>query len=152
MQRVTLERTLATTRLNVALYCSVTATVQAFIDWDGRRIRDERVLLTEQVKQLQAINQQQAEELTHNKFTIDVYMERIADLKQAFQSASSVQPAPATASGAHLPTHQEMGGHARLPTASPPFPSSMATPDSRSTPSVLTPVKGLTPQPPTHYR
>ncbi len=81
------------------------------------------------------------------KFTIDVYMEKIVDLKQASQSASSVQPASAAPSGTQLPTHQEMGGHVRLPTASALFPLSMAKSDSRTTPPVLTPVKGLAHRP-----
>ena len=99
------------------------------------------------MEQLQAVNKQQAEELTCTKFNIDVYMENIADLKQMSQSAGSMQPALATSSGTQLPTHQEMGSHVRLPTVSAPFPSSLATPNSRSTPPVLTPGRGLAPRP-----
>ena len=98
------------------------------------------------MRQLQAVNQQQAEKVAYANITVDVCMEKIAALWQASASIGSAQSSHATPLGVQLPTHQEMGGHVRLPTASGPIPSSMATPNSLSVPLALTPIGGLPPR------
>ena len=116
------------------------------LNQDSIRIRNERVKLTEQVKQLQAVNKQQADDLAHANFTIDVCREQLVNLRQTPQSTSSMPQTPATLLGTQLPTHQEMGGYVRLPTASGPCPLSVAMPDSLSVPTSLTPMRDADPR------
>ncbi len=114
------------------------------LDRDCIQIHNGRAQLKEQVKQLQALNQQQAKKLRETNITVGLCMERIADLHRA-SKLYYFRPATTTPSGVQLPTHQEMGGHIRLPTVSGPIPSSMATPNSLSVPPVLTLIGSLTP-------
>ncbi len=113
---------------------------------EGKRIQEEQKQLIEQVKQLQAINRQQAKEFMHANLTVNMCMEKMVGLKQAPQCDNIAPSTPAMPSGTQLPTHQEMGGHVRLPTTSGSFPSPMGTPDSLSVPPVLTPMGSSTPR------
>ncbi len=102
------------------------------LNGDAIRIREERRQLRDQVKQLQATNQRQADDLAWASFTIDVCREQLEKLKPATQPAGPTPQAMATPLGNRLPTHQEMGGHVRLSTVSGPSPMLMATPDGLS--------------------
>ncbi len=98
------------------------------------------------MRQLQAVNQQQAEKLAYANITVDICMEKIAALWQTSASAGSAQSSHATPLAVQLPTHQALGDHVRLPTASGNIPSSMGTPNSVSVPPALTPIGGLPPR------
>ncbi len=111
---------------------------------DADRIRRERGQLRDQVPALQAANQQQTKDLLRANFTIDIFREQIEKLKQTAQPTDSTSPGPATPSGSHLPTHQEMGGHVQLPIVSDPALMLTATPEGRSVTPTLTPIRGNT--------
>ena len=96
---------------------------------DADRIRRERGQLRDQVVALQAANQQQTKDLIRANFTIDIFREQIEKLNQTAQPADSTPQAPAAPSESHLPTHQEMGGHVRLPIVSDPALMLTATPE-----------------------
>ncbi len=117
------------------------------LESDATRIRKERGQLQDQVKKLQAANQQQTKDLVRANFTIDIFREQIEKLKQTAQPAGPTSQAPATPSGSHLPTHQEMGRHVRLPIISDPSLLLAATPDGQSVPPTLTPIRNTTPGP-----
>ncbi len=105
----------------------------------------ERGQLRDQVKQLQAANQRQTDDLARANFTIDVCREQLEKLKQTAQPAGPTSQAPATPSGSHLPMHQEMGGNVRLPIASNPSLVLAAMLDGQSVPPTLTPMRHNTP-------
>ncbi len=111
---------------------------------DAIRIREERGQLRDQVKQLQATNQRQADDLAQANFTIDICREQLEKLKQATRPTGPTSQAPATPSGSQLPTHQGMGGHVRLSAASGHSPLMSDTPDGQSMPPTLTPMKNTT--------
>ncbi len=72
---------------------------------------------------------------------------RNAELQPMSKTATAAQSSPTTSLEVQLPSHQDMGGHVRFPTALGPNPPSMATPDSLPRPPVLTPIRGLSPGP-----
>ncbi len=117
------------------------------LESDATRIRTERGQLRDQVKKLQAANQQQTKDLVWANFTIDVFREQIEKLKQTTQPAGPASQAPTMPSGSHLPTYQEMGGHVRIPIVSDPFLMLAATPDGQSIPPTVTPMTDNTPGP-----
>ncbi len=114
---------------------------------DAIQIREERGELRDQVKQLQATNQRQTDDLAQANFTVDVCRDQPEKLKQTAQSAGPMSQAPATPSGSRLSTHQEMGGHVRLPTASDSSLVLAATPDGKTVQPTLTPMRNITPGP-----
>ncbi len=75
------------------------------LNGDAIRIREERGELRDQVKQLQATNQRQGDDLACANFTIDVCRDQLEKLKQAAQSVGPTSQAPATPSGSCLPMH-----------------------------------------------
>ncbi len=84
-------------------------------------------------------------DLAQANFTIDVCREQLEKLKQATQPAGPTSQAPPTPSGSHLPTHQDMGGHIQLSSASNSSHMLTATPDGQSVPPMLTPMRNNTP-------
>ena len=114
---------------------------------DADRIRTERGQLQEQLKELRAAYQQKTADLIWANGTIDIFQEQIRLLRQAAQPASPAAQTPATPMGGGLPTHQEMGGHIRLPLVSDPSTLLATTPEGRTMPPTLTPVRNSTPGP-----
>ncbi len=114
---------------------------------EGDRIRVERAQLQDRVKELQAAYQQKTEDLIRANGTIDIFQEQIKNLRRTAQPRGTSSLAPATQSGSHLPTHQEMGGHVRLPIVSDPDFMLPATPEGQSMPPTLTPMRNNTPGP-----
>ncbi len=99
---------------------------------------------------------QQAEDIRRANYTTDMCRGRISTLPLTPPpptTTTTTLPQPPTSPSRLLLPPQEVGRPlvrnrtVTSGTTSTPFPSSMATPDSRSTPPVLTPVGGLTPQP-----
>ncbi len=112
---------------------------------DADRIRTERGQLQEQLKELRATYQQKIEDLVRANVTIDIFQEQIRLLRQAAQPASPAAQTLATPTGGGLPTHWEMGGHIRLPLVSDPSTLLATTPEGRTMPPTLTPVRNNTP-------
>ncbi len=117
------------------------------LEGDVTRIRAERGKLRDQVKGLQTAYQQKLDELARANYTIDIFREQIESLRQPAQLTSTPPRASVTPSGSHLPTHEEMGGHIRLPIVSDPALLLMTTPEGRSVLPTLTPVRNYTPGP-----
>ncbi len=110
---------------------------------DADRIRTERGQLQEQLKELRTAYQQKTQDLARANGTIDIFQEQIRLLRQAAQPAQILT----TPTGGRLPTHQEMGGHPRLPLVSDPSILLATTPEGRAVPPTLTPVRNNTPGP-----
>ncbi len=114
---------------------------------DADRIRTERGQLQGQLKELQAAYQQKTEDLIRPNGTIDIFQAQIRLLRQTAQPASPASQAFVTPTGGSLPTHEEMGGHIRIPLVSDLSTLLAATPERRAMPPVLTPVRNNTPGP-----
>ncbi len=117
-------------------------------DWlkaDADRIQTERGQLQDQLKELRATYQRKTEDLVRANGTIDIFQEQIRLLKQTTQPASPAAQTLATPTGSRLPTHREMGGHIRLPLATDPSTLLATTPEGRTMPPTLTPVRNNTP-------
>ena len=107
----------------------------------------ERGQLQGQLKELQAAYQQKTEDLVRANDTIDIFQEQIRLLRQAAQPASPMTQAFVTPTGGGLPTHREMGGHIQRPLVSDPSILLTTTPEGRTLPPTLTPVRNDTPGP-----
>ncbi len=117
------------------------------LEGDVTCIRTERGKLRDQVKGLQTAYQQKLDELARANYTIDFFREQIKSLRRPAQPTSTPSRASITLSGSHLPTHEEMGGHIRLPVVSDPALLLTTTPEGQSMPPTLTPVRNYTPGP-----
>ena len=111
---------------------------------DMDRIRTERGQLQEQLKELRAAYQPQTADLLRANGTIDIFQEQIRLLRQAAPPTSSAARTLATPTRGSLPTHQEMGGHLRLPLVSDPSILLATTPEGHAVPPTLTPVRNNT--------
>ncbi len=117
------------------------------LESDATRIWTERGKLRDQVKGLQAAYQQKLDDLTLANYPIDIFREQIESLRRPAHPTGTSSRALVTPVESHLPTHGEMGGHVRLPVVPDPALRWLATPEGRSVPPTLTPVRNNTPGP-----